>query len=303
MLSVLHNQPIRLTRFTGVHEIRTGKKTLVSDLDGTFLGQQRAQLQASLAQDHGDHVALFYATGRTPEEVASIDNLLEPAYTIACNGGVIYQGLPGTDKTPDAEWKARMDQTGFDKTLVRERANALGTSLNLKLEYDVFPSPYHYGIKVIADAPENSPEKLEQFLQSLYADFEVKGLRYIKYVARKGEKITMIAFGAEGADKNAAITFLQQRHGIPIQDMIYAGDDFNDISAMKDDGRGIIVVGNNPIVKAHVETLAVHRVDRRPPDEDSALGVLRGLQGHLARLKTLQNSPLLQFAARFQKQG
>lgn len=110
-----------------------------------------------------------------------------------------------------------------------------------------------------------------------------------------GRPLLMFDVASPYANKGKAVEFLARREGIAPDHLIVAGDGGNDLAMMRspgggDDGRRAIIVGRDPRLRRAAGSL--RNAEVRPPSEDSALGVLRGLHHHLEAITRERGSPV-----------
>ncbi len=229
---------------------------LVSDLDGTLLGDDRALDGFAVWYDQvKDHLRLAYSSGRFLESIReSIDayHLPEPDAVI-CGVGTEIHDLTNGQKI--AGWP----QAAFDwnPQLVRE---------------------------VCADFPE-----LQEQPRHLLSDFKVSYYGHdlddglLSLLTRRLEEVgqeACIVYSSRrdvdilpaATNKGTAATFLAQHWGLDRDQVIVAGDSGNDLEMFRAGFRGI-VVGN-----AQPELLSLHDPRVYHAKAHFAAGVLEGLQ-------------------------
>jgi sucrose-6F-phosphate phosphohydrolase len=235
---------------------------LVSDLDGTLLGDDRALDGFAVWYDQvRDHLRLVYSSGRLFDSIrGSIEtfHLPEPDAIICGVGTEIHDLATG-------QLVAGWPQAAFDwnPALVRDACSEL---------------------------PELE-EQPEQFLSDFKVSFYGQDLdaAYLTMLTRRlealGQEVSIVYSSNRDLDilpaatnKGTAATFLSQHWGIDRRGVIVAGDSGNDLEMFRAGFRGI-VVGN-----AQPELLALHDPKVYRARAHFAAGVVEGLQHWLGDL-------------------
>lgn len=240
--------------------------TLISDVDGTLLGDQPAlnELNEFISANRKDFY-LVYATGRDVTEMQRglfIEGLLIPDAAILSTGSEIYTVKNGAF-LPDVQWENVISAL-WDKNKVEEAAKKVdglitqGKSEKLKVSYFINPS---------------EAEEVRQKFGKLFSENGIKAKIIISH-----EKYLDII--PENCDKGKAAAFLVNKLALPLDSSIVAGDSENDIDLFESFCRGI-VVGN-----AHNKLkLSALNKDFYMSGTDYAAGVLEGLRYYMQRLK------------------
>ncbi|MDH6114591.1 HAD superfamily hydrolase (TIGR01484 family) [Kitasatospora sp. MAP12-15] len=233
-------------------------RILVTDLDGTLLGGDRAdrrRLHAALARH--PEVAVVFATGRGLPSVREVlrDPLVpRPRWIIADVGASI---IDGADLTP-AEALQRRLRRGWPGA-GRVRA-ALGHLPGLAYQHGVAQDgrcSFHL-------RPERLTEELTDSVRALGCTWLYSADRYFDVLP-------------PGASKGVALAALAAEQHWPMSSILVAGDSLNDLSLFDLAAHGAhgVIVGNAEpaLLKAVPEHERVHR-----PDQPGAAGILSALQ-------------------------
>jgi sucrose phosphatase-like protein len=207
---------------------------LVSDVDGTMLGDDRALSRFVEWYDaHRETMRLAYASGRFYESVVeSIEatGLAEPDAVI---GGV------GTDICfyPSGEvveaWHARINRN-WDARRVRERLSCRG---RLVLQPEEFQSPFKVSY-YLDDATGEELLGIEEDLRAGSLDVQ------IVYSSKRDFDVL-----PRDADKGKAAAFLASLWGIPSERVMVSGDTGNDRALFGQGFQGIVVANALPELK------------------------------------------------------
>ncbi len=134
-----------------------------------------------------------------------------------------------------------------------------------------------------------TPNQLRKLVADLADELDKRGISYqlSPVYPFNGKPMVMLDAAAPLVSKGDVVEFLMATEHVSPDHLVVAGDGGNDISMMRDvsghdDGRRVIVVGNNRLLRQKVE--GVEHAIVRPPQEDSAIGVLKGLRQHLAEI-------------------
>ncbi|MEU6236595.1 trehalose-6-phosphate synthase [Kitasatospora sp. NPDC047058] len=230
-------------------------RVLVTDLDGTLLGGDRAdrrRLHAALARH--PEVTVVFATGRGLSSVREVlrDRLVpRPRWIIADVGASV---IDGTDQTP-AEGLQRRLRAGWPGA-ERVRA-ALRRFPGLEYQHGVVQDgrcSFHL------DPGHLTPE-LTDAVEALGCTWLYSADRYFDVLP-------------PGAGKGGALAALAADQHWPMDSVLVAGDSLNDLSLYGLGAHGVIVGNAEPALLAAVpEDAAVHR-----PDRPGAAGILTALQ-------------------------
>ncbi len=207
-------------------------RLLVTDIDGTFVGDDSAMTELWNALDQAG-IGLVFATGR---HVADVDDLLRrldvPRRALAyiCMVGTeIWLSAGNHAFLPDPEW-ARMIRVSWDGQGVRSAAATVG---GLELQEPQFQSSVKCSWYVVDDA--------ESTVVALGEALKARGLES-SIVFSGGRHVDVIP---KGAGKGAAASYLVRRWGIDPADVVTAGDSGNDLDMMRPEfGFQSIIVGN-----------------------------------------------------------
>jgi sucrose-6F-phosphate phosphohydrolase len=236
---------------------------LVSDLDGTLLGDDRALADFALwYQRVEDRFRLVYSSGRFIDSVRdSIEHsqLPEPAAVI-CGVGTEIHDLT-TGRRLDGWPQAAED---WNPALVRAVCAEFP-------ELEPQPGELHSDYKISYyghNLEESLLARLTRRLESLGQE------ACIVYSSRRDVDVLPAA-----TNKGTAATFLARHWGLGREQVIVAGDSGNDLEMFRTGFRGI-VVGN-----AQVELLSLHDPKVYHAQRHFAAGVLEGLRHWLGDLE------------------
>lgn len=250
--------------------MRTGRRTLVSDVDGTLLdagspGAGAARLGERL---RAADAALVLSSGRGLElslEAAAVlegGGLPRPAGLVCGVGTQIYL-WDGGRYVPDAAWRDQLAASGFDAEAVR-RALAPVPGLEpqpseadnaFKLSFFVEPRPE--GDQVVADA------------RAALEDAAVPA----RTVYSAGRYVDVLA---PNASKGSALVHLSGRYGLSGHDVVATGDSGNDrellMTAAAEGMVAVLVANHEPEMSDMRSVRGVVLAEGR-----HCLGVLEGL--------------------------
>nr|BFD89223.1 hypothetical protein KitaXyl93_05830 [Kitasatospora sp. Xyl93] len=230
-------------------------RILVTDLDGTLLGGDRAdrrRLHAALARH--PEVAVVFATGRGLPSVREVlrDPLVpRPRWIIADVGASV---IDGADLTPVEALQSGL-RSGWPGAR-RVRA-ALRHLPGLEYQHGVAQDgrcSFHLG-------PEQLTEEVTDSVRALGCTWLYSADRYFDVLP-------------PGAGKGAALAALAAEQHWPMSSVLVAGDSLNDLSLFGLGAHGVIVGNAEPaLLEALREDTVVHR-----PDRPGAAGILSALQ-------------------------
>lgn len=243
----------------------TSELLLISDLDDTLLGDERALADfASFVQSLAPlRLRLVYATGRFYESVChDIENrpLPEP---LAVIGGVGSEIRRFPDGSLIEEWVERMS----DQWSARRVREILEDQTGLELQPEADQSDF----KVSYYAPEADPEQLARWREKLASE----GIR-VNLIYSSGRDVDFLP---EGVNKGSAAKFVAALYNYAPKRVLVAGNSANDSALFEHGFRGI-VVGN---AHAELKTYAA-RADTYLSSAEFAAGVREGLEFWLSRM-------------------
>jgi len=233
-----------------------GRKLLISDVDGTLLGNDRDLCRfAAWYERYRYQVRLVYASGQFYEVIAQfVDEKLLPK-PCAIIGGV------GTDLRlypsgrPIFAWDEQLC-SGWDANRVRETLAGHG-----RLEPQ--PEEYQSEFKVscfLRDASGDELDGIRSALRRASVNAEV--------VYSSGRDLDVLP---AGIDKGAAAEFLAEYYEYQPGDVIVCGDSANDLAMFQHGFRGVVVDN------AHDELVALQSPTIYKSPCSFAAGVLDGL--------------------------
>lgn len=235
------------------------RRLLVTDIDGTFLGDDDASRHLWRAAADAD-ITMVFATGRRIEGVrAVIEDLgLDPLPPAAiCQVGTELWMAQNSSFSIDSAWSERLSD-GWDPDMVDEIVDAVP---ELQRQGDIWQTPYKRSWFVpdgSADWSELVGRQLDQ--AGVAARVIVSGDRWLDVLPAR-------------AGKGTAAAFLAGRWGVPPSAVVTAGDTGNDLDMMRPElGFRSIVVGNAHADLSDLRGSHVHR-----SVAPHANGVLEGL--------------------------
>ena len=241
--------------------VRTGGRLLVTDIDGTFLGDDAASRRLwALAGRHG--IAVVFATGRRiegVEEVQAALALTPVAPAAICQVGTEIWLWDGAAYRLDRRWSALI-ANGW-------RADEVSAVVDRLPGFQRQDQRWQTALKRSWYAALPSPEARE-VVEAALADRGLTGL-----VVASGDHWLDVL--PAGAGKGAAAAHLADRFGVDAARVVTAGDSGNDLDMMRPElGFHSVAVAN-----AHPE-LATHRAPRlRHAGRSHAGGIIEALEG------------------------
>lgn len=202
---------------------------LVTDLDGTFIGDEEATLRLWDGLDQAG-IGLVFATGRHLDAVHDLYRSLRTrrrADACICMVGTEIWIRRRLGYRRDRGW-SQVIGAHWDRAAVVAVVEPIG---GLTLQHDEWQSP---------------------FKVSWFVDGEAVVARVRSVLERRGLRATVVYSGGnlldllpEGAGKGSAAAFLARRLGVAAAAVVTAGDSGNDLDMMRPEfGFSSIVVGN-----------------------------------------------------------
>jgi sucrose-phosphate synthase len=240
---------------------------LITDIDGTLIGDRSttAELQSALREARaalkrsGHRLFLAVATGRLLDSArdALLDHdfaLSEFDALVTAVGAELYLG---SEQRPDPRYHERLNQSGFNAALVRDRMAELEFA-ELQPHHEQFPHKVSY---FVADQAKHRARIHDT----------LAGLPFATTTVFCHDSYLDIA--PVNGTKAGAVAHLLDLWGIAPERAVAAGDSGNDASMLMREWHGI-VVGNG---HAELEPLRAHRTAFFAQAKHAA-GVLEGLR-------------------------
>ncbi|MBN2205075.1 MAG: HAD-IIB family hydrolase [Thermoleophilia bacterium] len=240
------------------------ERLFISDVDGTLTGDRESlgELVAWLQERrHEKILGLGIATGRTLESARRQLRrwgVPMPDVLITAVGTEIHYG---PKSTPDAGWSNHLRHRWRRDALAETFAEIPGLHLQEARNQREFKLSYY----VTADEPP-SPEGLRRRMDE-------RRLR-ARLVLSKQETLDVLPVRAS---KGHAIRYLAYKWGLPLGDLIVAGDSGNDLEMLSGDTLAIVVGNHSPELEALRGSESVYFADGR-----YAAGVLEGLRHYVS---------------------
>ena len=244
-------------------EVRAVIRMIVTDLDGTFLRDDKTASEYTLdvikrARERG--VIFAVATARPIRSVVEWLPFIEFDVGIFHNGAVIRtpdgdidgMGIDGPDGIAQAmlraEPEARISIESEDRLYCNFDPGYIWPGAEYTFTGDFSCMAGRVADKIIVEA--HCTEDVEKFA------------RYIPdyaYVVMSENRIAMIM--NKKATKINAIRAVAEKYGIDMGDVVAFGDDYNDIDMLRGCGRGIAVANALPEVKAAADDVCGSNMD------------------------------------------
>jgi sucrose-phosphate synthase len=242
-------------RFSQAH------KLFVTDVDNTLIGDADA-LKAlfEYTEAAGDKLLFAVATGRRlGSALAELEkwNIPEPDFLIASVGTEIYSG---SKRVLDTSWRKHINYRWEPDKIRKEIARAFR---GIELQPDI--DQREFKISYIMTDPKIAPSKAK-----IMRHLRQKRL-LANVVFSLGQFIDIIPIRAS---KGLAVRQLAFRWGLPMENIVVAGDSGNDEDMLKGDTYGIVVKNYSP----EIEKLRDVSTKIYFAEQERAKGILEGLQ-------------------------
>ena len=314
-----HTSQVRVPTPKSTPKTEKTKVLFLSDLDGTWLGEQRDLLDHGMEDIRSEYAQkgidfkFGFVTGRPPERLDK--GLPKADFKITFNGGRIEDGQGEIEN-----WNTKNEASGFDNDALQQSFSVLlqtpqyqnlsyqtvGQVVgNIAADASEFDTSFcldqnsialteservdnnHNNIPDILESKTfKVPAQVQNLLNDLSEDLESQGMGYriAKPYLFHGKPFLSLDIAAPDANKGDAVTFLAQQEGVRPDHLIVACDGGNDLPMVQlkggeDFGRRTIVVGHEQILREAAAPLKNSII--RPENEDSSLGVYKGLRQHL----------------------
>lgn len=254
-------------------------KILFSDLDGTLLNNQSKVSDYSIEVLHrmtGAGHKLVLASGRPLGSILEVKHLagldMPGVYVTANNGSVIYDCdtdvIIYTDPVPMDRvrkiWDTALSmdvhiQTYTDDSIVTLRQDKEIDKYTIKIHIPVIYTDRPEDVLIHAPAKMLAIEltdydKLERFRQKVLGEHgDVLDALY--------SEPEYLEIYSKSAGKGAALTWLCNHLGVPVNDSYAAGDAMNDISMIEAAGHGIVMCNADESVQAHADIVTKYSND------------------------------------------
>lgn len=253
----------------------------------------------------GMNVFFGYVTARPPARTIN-SGVTPPHLTITYNGGLIHENSPSKVNAISQKWDKLNKKSNFDSVgilgIISDITKNSDKYKNMKIKTvgEVVGNSEADECKYISTIciPTNSisldkaksetteifnpatyqtPNQIREFMNELEAKFKAEDINYKMSPAYlfSGKPYVMFDVAAPHANKGDAVNYVARN--LNHKNLIIAGDGGNDISMMDDDGRNVIIVGHDKVLREKAGDLKKDNVIMRNPDEPSSLGVLNGI--------------------------
>ena len=211
--------------------LATADRILVCDLNNTLVGDEAALYELiRLLNEAGERIAFGIVTGRQVGCALAVlerNGIPMPSFLITATGTEIHYGV---QLLADEAWTRTIDYR-WQPERVREVVSALP---------GVTPQPAH----------EQTQFKLSYFLDSGQAPSLVE----LRKIMRQNDlqATVVVAHGAfldilpVRASKGAALRFLADKWGIPVEHILACGDSGNDVEMLSGETLGVVVGNHEP---------------------------------------------------------
>lgn len=249
-------------------------KLIALDLDGTILHDDKtisAFTYQVLQQCRERGIKLAIATARPVRTAKEYCQQLRPAYTVCHNGAVIVTKDTTWSYGISSEDTRRILNFLANQTSVREMAVEIHDCLYANYEADKTWPGLFFIRSNLQQLPEENADKL---LFNFTVDDDLSGL-YREFAKDFNIEIadgTMGMIMSKTASKLSALRQITRIEKMNLEDVLYFGDDDNDVESVRQCGMGIAVANSNARVKAAADAIC---------EENNEDGVARWVQAHV----------------------
>ncbi|MDX2085714.1 MAG: HAD family hydrolase [Candidatus Melainabacteria bacterium] len=295
---------------------------LATDGDGTYIAKGKPEAQTQLNKfvqqmNAEGKLGLILTTGRGREYYQHARTLQEvpeaPDFYILGDGRYIYRGKPPNQGTLDADWEQKLANYNEPKALqiFADASKELG--LDFQAFLDAFPQniPLEYFrpadgqvsryVHITPETIQSQYGSVDHFLSQTKEKLEAM-------VKKAGIEATVLALAYEEPDyyifrikptlatKEDSLEFLMEKLGLNPDEVIIAGDNYNDLGMLQR-ARRAILSGNKPSLQGLREEVTqsfqqrlqekaasrLYRTDQHLEDTS----ILNGLKHHLSQMQLL----------------
>jgi sucrose-phosphate synthase len=236
-------------------------RALISDIDGTLLGdEQAAGLYNDYVMSHARDLLLIYATGRSAGawgHFVDTAGIALPHAVILNVGADVYYS-EDDEYLLDKEWHRQIDDPAFTS---RDVMMALEPVKGIRLQEFIYEYKISYYTEYGTD-----PVELEKACRAKLLERGINAT----IIPSHGEFLDILP---QKCDKAKAAKYLLKRYDITEDNAVVAGDSDNDLSLFQSFEKGIVVANALPELKEKVAGLGKYEAVR-----PYAAGVVEGLK-------------------------
>jgi len=299
------------------NKIKATTIAIISDIDGTWkdanpelavyaniLDNSVRQIKINCAKV-GINVLHGHITARPDMRVLK-EGLWRSDYTFTDNGAIIHKGSPRRIHAKSLKWANILDKSNFNNNKFFELSHELGLdpkykNMEIKTVGAVVNNPAADACQYISTlcisnntikldslngeteelfdkAHYKTPSQVQEFMNDLKSKMNDIGMKAEMSPAYlfSGKPYVMFDTAAEKANKGDAVDVFTKY--LSPKNIIVAGDGGNDIVMMKNDGRSVVVVGNDKKLRESVSSLDKDLVVIEDnPEKSCSMNLLSGL--------------------------